>query len=75
MAIRQIEVINIINSLNNSSPGWDGIRSLLATKVINLYIKPLTFIINQSFHDRIFPDELKLAKETYPFINRDQQWN
>ena len=58
-----IEVINIINSLNNSSPGWDGIPSLLAkNEVINLYIKLLTFIINQYFHDGIFTDELKLAK-------------
>ena len=35
MAIRQIEyieVIHIINSLNNSSPGWDGIPSMLAKK-------------------------------------------
>ena len=66
MAIRQIEVINIINSINNSSPGWDGIPSLLAKKVINLYIKPLSFIINQSFHDGIFTDELKLEKKSYP---------
>ena len=35
MAIRQIEdmeVINIINSLNNSCPGWDGIPSILTKK-------------------------------------------
>ena len=30
--------------------------------MLNYYIKPLTFLINQSFHNGIFPDELKLAK-------------
>ena len=60
--IEEIEVVRIINSLNNSSPGWDCIPAKLAKRVLNYYIKPLTFLINQSFHDGIFPDELKLAK-------------
>ena len=30
--------------------------------MLNYYIKPLTFLINQYFHDGIFPYELKLAK-------------
>ena len=29
---------------------------------VNLYLKPLTFTINKSFHEGIFTDELKLAK-------------
>ena len=29
---------------------------------MQFYIKPLTYLINQSFELRIFPDELKLAK-------------
>ena len=60
--IEEIEVVRIINSLNNSSPGWDCIPAKLAKRVLNYYIKPLTFLINQSFHDGIFPNELKLAK-------------
>ena len=31
-------------------------------RVLNYFIKPLTFLINQSFHNGIFPDALKLAK-------------
>ena len=57
-----IEVVNVIYSLNNSSPGWDGIPSRLVKRVINSYIKPLTLLIKKSFRDGIFPDELKLAK-------------
>ena len=60
--IEEYEVVRIINSLNNSSPGWDCIPAKLAKRVLNYYIKPLTFLINQSFHNGIFPDELKLAK-------------
>ena len=60
--IEHFEVVNVINSLNNSSPGWDGIPSRLAKSVLHSYIKPLTLLINKSFCDGIFPDELKLAK-------------
>ena len=59
MTHNEIEVVSIINSLNNSSPGWDSIPAKLAKRVLNYYIKPLTFLINQSFHDGIVPDELK----------------
>ena len=54
--IKEIEVVRKINSLNNSSPGWDCIP---VKRVLNYYIKHLTFLINQSLG--IFPDELKLA--------------
>ena len=62
LQIEDFEAVNVINSLNNSSPGWDGVPSRLAKSVLNLYIKPLTLLINKSFRDGIFPDELKLAK-------------
>ena len=62
LQIEDMEVVNVINSLNNSSPGWDGVPSRLTKRVINSYIKPLTLLINKSFRDGNFPDELKLAK-------------
>ena len=62
MVLLHIEVVNVINSLNNSSPGWDGIPSRLTKRVLNSYIRPLTLLINQSFLHGIFPDELKLTK-------------
>ena len=48
-------------SLNNSSPGWDDIPSLLTKRVLNSYIKPLTFLINQCLHEGNFLEELKLT--------------
>ena len=61
MIMQQIEdfdVVHVFTSLNNSSPGWDGIPSRLAKIVLNSYIKPLSLLINKSFRDGIFPDEL-----------------
>ena len=60
--IHDLEVVNIIRSLNNSSPGGDDIPSFLTERVLNSYIKPLTVLINRSFQERIVPDEIKLAK-------------
>ena len=51
-----------INSLKNSSPGWDNIPTLIAKYVIHCYIKPLAILINQSLIKGVFPNELKLAK-------------
>ena len=59
LQIEDIEVVNVINSLNNSSPGWDCTPSRLAKRVLKSYIKPLIFLIKKSFHDGIFPDEIK----------------
>ena len=56
LQIEDIEVVNVIISLNNSSPGWDGIPSQLAKRVLNSYIKPLPLPINTFFHEGIFPD-------------------
>ena len=56
------DVTLAINSLKNSSPGWDNIPTLIAKQVIHCYIKPLVFLINQSLIEGVFPDKLKLAK-------------
>ena len=59
------DVTLAINSLKNSSPGWDNIPTLIAKHVIHGYIKPLVFLINQSLIEGVFPDELKSAKVWY----------
>ena len=60
--ITECEVITVICSLTNSSPGWDNIPAKLLKPYIEEYIKPLTYIINKSFETGVFPDSLKLAK-------------
>ena len=51
-----------INSLENASAGWDQIPTFIAKRSIQHYLKPLTYLINKSIHQGIFPDELKVAK-------------
>ena len=51
-----------INSLKNASAGWDQIPTFIAKRSIQHYLKPLTYLINKSIHQGIFPDELKVAK-------------
>ena len=60
--ITEYEVITVICSLTNSSPGWDNIPAKLLKPYIEDYNKPLTYIINKSFETEVFPDSLKLAK-------------
>ena len=57
----EYNVTLVINSLNNSSPGWDDIPALIAKQVIHCYIKPLVFLIIQSLIEGVFPDKLTLA--------------
>ena len=47
--IEENKVITIINSLENTSPGCDGIPTTLVKRVINSYIQPCTQLINHSF--------------------------
>ena len=55
-------VVDVINSLNHSSPGWDELPAQIFKSCIDKYIEPLTYIINKSISDGIFPDEMKIAK-------------
>ena len=60
--ITTIEVINVILLLKNSYTGWDDIPAYVMKRCINIYIEPLTHIIDKSIKEGVFPSELKLAK-------------
>ena len=49
------EVKQIISSLKNSSAGWDGIPTSAAKKCVDGFIEPLTYLINSSFTEGVFP--------------------
>ena len=66
-----MEVKHIISSLRNSSPGWDQIPTFVAQQCVDSYVVPLTYIINKSFSDGIFPSELKLARVVPIFKSGD----
>ena len=58
----QQEIIEITNSLSNTSPGLDDIPVKLIKAVINYIALPLCHIFNTSLGSGIFPNDLKIAK-------------
>ena len=69
--ITTIEVMNVILLLKNSCAGWDDIPAYVMKRCINVYIKPLTHIIDKSMKGGVFPSELKLAKVVPIFKSGD----
>ena len=59
------DVTLAINAVNNSSPGWDNIPTLIAKQLIHCYIKPLVFLNNQSLIESVFPEELAKVIPVY----------
>ena len=55
-------VKNTILSFKNSSPGNDEFPAFIAKQCIDNYVVPLTYVINMSLMEGIFPSELKLVK-------------
>ena len=56
------ELIIIINSLKDTSPGWDDIHAKVVKQTYQSYLKPLLHLCNLSLTKGIFPKELKIAK-------------
>ena len=65
------EVRNVILSMKNSSPGWDDIPAFVTKQCVDYYVVPLTYIINKSLVEGIFPSELKLARVVPIFKSGD----
>ena len=57
--VSYMDVKNTILSLKNSSTGYDGFSCI---HCIDNYVVPLTYVINMSLMEDIFPSELKLVK-------------
>ena len=70
--INEEDITEAVNSLKNSSAGWDFIPPSIAKQSIQSYIKPFTGLINSSFQNGIFPDELKMAKVIPIFKHGDK---
>lgn len=72
--VTEEETTNIIKGLrNNSSPGWDGIKTSLVKEICDTISKPLTYIINLSLEKGIVPDELKIARVVPIFKGGDKK--
>ena len=60
--ISESEVVTAIKSSKNGSAGYDEVPACILKQNINIFIKPLTHLINSSIKEDIFPDELNIAK-------------
>ena len=57
----QDDVSKAISSLKDCAVGWDEIPANILKFANDILIVPLTHLVNVSFTDGIFPDELKMA--------------
>ena len=67
------EIKTVIYSLKNSSPGYDEMPASILKQCIDTYIDPLTYLINLSINQGIFPSELEIAKVIPIYISDDKQ--
>ena len=72
--VSQEAVISTIKSLKSSAPGYDDIPTSVMKICINEYIGPLTYLVNMSIKQGIFPDELKIAKVFPIFKSNNEQY-
>ena len=60
--VTEYEILKIMSTLNNSSPGHDNINIKMFKNVIDYIITPLTYICNLSIKNGTVPNDLKIAK-------------
>ena len=65
------QIREVINSLNNSSPGHDELPSFVAKACIHEFIEPITHMVNESLKSGVFLSELKLARVVPIFKSGD----
>ena len=58
----EYDVKHIILSLKSTAACWDNFPAYLGKQCIDVYITPLTYILNQSMTEGIFPYMLKTAR-------------
>ena len=56
------EVRSVVLLLKNKSPGNDQFSTSVAKQMLEMFITPFTYIVNNSFKYGFFPDCLKIAK-------------
>ena len=71
--ISETEVVAAIKILKNTSAGHDEVQAHILKQNVQLFIKPLTHLVNSSIKNGIFPDELKIAKVVPIFKANDKQ--
>ena len=58
--------------MKNLSPGYDEMPASILKQCLDTYIDPLTYLINVSINQGIFPYELRIAK-VLPIFKSDDK--
>ena len=64
----EYDVKHNILSLKRNAAGWDNLLAYFGKQCIDVYITPLTFILNQLMTEGVFPDILK-QQESYHYTH------
>ena len=70
--IQSGEVLTIISAITNSASGYDELPASILKQCINIYIEPLTHLINMSFIKALFPN---LSKQLELFLFSKEKLN
>ena len=62
LPVTATEVTSIITNFIHNSPGWDSISAAIIKVVYPTFIGPLTYILDASISEGVFPSEMKLTK-------------
>ena len=71
--IKTHEISTIISAIANSASGYDELPASILKQCIETYIEPLTYLINMSIAQGIFPDPLKIARMISIFKGENEQ--
>ena len=69
-SVTDLEIINMLKSCKDSSPGYDDIKVSPLCTVLEYIAQPLSYICNLSLKEGIFPEELKIAN-VIPLFKKD----
>ena len=61
-SVQEIKILKVMSSLNNSTAGYEEIQPVIMKMLTKVCIKPLTYLVNISIEQGIFPEGLKFAK-------------
>ena len=64
---------SIISAIANSASGYDELPASLLKQCIKTYNEPLTYLINMSIAQGIFPEPLKIARIIPIFKGENEQ--
>ena len=71
--VTEEETLRLISGLKNKpSVGWDGLPAMVLKQVGQELARPLTLLINLSFSEGFFPDDLKIARVVPVFKTGDR---